>query len=245
MKVMLWAAPWVLLLGWFENQPEKKYVDAQPVVVVELFTSQGCSSCPAADQLLSRLKSSGQSKVIPLSFHVAYWNYLGWEDPFSDERFSKRQRNYARYLRSSVYTPQMIFNGARECVGSSKSKVDYNVEQSLRVKPSHQVDLKLHRDGRKVDIKYDIKGSLQNRSLQVALVESMISVEVKRGENRGRTLQHDNVVRHFKTIPLHRGPQGSYSLQIPADFNIAEGSIVAYIQHNSNLSISGASQSSL
>ena len=105
------------------NAAEKP--DAAGVAVIELFTSQGCSSCPPADRLLSRLASDPRyaGKVIPLSFHVDYWNYIGWTDPFSSADFSQRQRAYAqRAFRSHrVYTPQVVVNGRDECVGSGEN----------------------------------------------------------------------------------------------------------------------------
>ena len=218
--------------------------DLETPVIVELFTSQGCSSCPAADRLLSKLKKTS-SQVIPLSFHVSYWNYLGWTDPFSQEAFSKRQRDYARNLRSSVYTPQMVFNGSSECVGSSAAQVDHNIRQALKVKPTNTIALEINRELANLEIEYSIEGPLENRILQIAVVESMISVDVNRGENRGRTLQHDNVVRQFKTIALHRGAKGAYQVDLPEDFNIQNGSVVAYIQMNPSLQITGAKQVSL
>ena len=248
-KILTLILPLSLVLWGFNEDTNtvkhlKSASDNPPAVVVELFTSQGCSSCPAADRLLSQLKESAQP-VIPLSFHVSYWNYLGWTDPFSKEAFSKRQRTYARNLRSSVYTPQMVFNGSSECVGSSKPQVEQNIKQALKIKPSNKVELAVVQRGSSLEVKYQIEGTLENRALQIALVESMISVDVKRGENRGRTLSHDNVVRHFKTIPLHRGAEGKYQVQIPENFKMERGSVVAYVQQNTSLRVTGANQVNL
>src|SRR5688572_7171166 len=103
-------------------------------VVLELFTSQGCSSCPPADALLSRLRREdfGGSTVIPLAYHVDYWNHLGWSDPFSSPRWSQRQNLYARALKSSqVYTPQLIINGAIQLVGSADGAIRAEIERQL------------------------------------------------------------------------------------------------------------------
>src|SRR6185295_6297026 len=90
-------------------------------IVVELFTSQGCSSCPPADRLLSTLRSD--PRVVPLAFHVDYWNYIGWTDPFSSARWSQRQQAYARAFASNrIYTPQLVVNGTSECVGSNEGE---------------------------------------------------------------------------------------------------------------------------
>ena len=103
-------------------------------VVLELFTSQGCSSCPPADALLSRLRHEdfGGSTVIPLAYHVDYWNHLGWSDPFSSPRWSQRQNLYARALKNAqVYTPQLIINGAVQMVGSADSPIRAEIERQL------------------------------------------------------------------------------------------------------------------
>ena len=149
-RLFMLLTPMLLILGG-SRSIEPGYASAvsevEAPVIVELFTSQGCSSCPAADRLLSKLKKTS-SKVIPLSFHVSYWNYLGWTDPYSQEAFSKRQRLYARTLRSSVYTPQMVFNGSSECVGSSAAQVDHNIREALETKTTNKIALKLNRQGK-------------------------------------------------------------------------------------------------
>ena len=106
-----------------ETEPQRAGDAAGGPVLLELFTSQGCSSCPPADRLLTRLagdrKLAGQ--VIPLSFHVDYWDYIGWQDPFASPRWSERQRQYGRAFHSNrVYTPQLVINGRTECVGSQE-----------------------------------------------------------------------------------------------------------------------------
>jgi hypothetical protein len=111
---------------------------AQNPVVVELFTSQGCSSCPAADKNLADLIEKAEAKgqlIIGLSFHVDYWNYIGWKDPYSKSDFTERQRKYASHLNSeSVYTPQMIVNGEKEFVGSDKSSATTQITKALQNK---------------------------------------------------------------------------------------------------------------
>lgn len=100
----------VVIVGLALTLSFKQNNDSYSVTVVELFTSQGCSSCPSADKLLSEL--SKKENVLALSFHVSYWNYLGWKDPYSNEQYTERQRDYARVLHlRSIYTPQMIVNG--------------------------------------------------------------------------------------------------------------------------------------
>jgi len=107
-----------------------------PVAVIELFTSQGCSSCPPADKLLTETVNrakAGQQSVYALSFHVDYWNRLGWSDPYSDARYSARQRQYARQLNTAtIYTPQAVINGRQEFVGSNRTRLNTLLADALK-----------------------------------------------------------------------------------------------------------------
>jgi hypothetical protein len=108
----------------------------QGAVLIELFTSEGCSSCPPADRLLEKLAAENNDKVYVLSFHVDYWNYIGWKDPFSQARFSQRQRNYARqFSLESIYTPQMVVNGVAEFVGSDEQKLRAAIAKNSTLLP--------------------------------------------------------------------------------------------------------------
>src|SRR3954451_12913119 len=117
------------------------------VAVVELFTSQGCSSCPPADRLLSQLSRDPryQGKVIPLSFHVDYWNSLGWQDPYSSSRWSQRQQQYAArvFHTNRIYTPQAVVNGRSECVGNSDEQVLGRINDALNAEPAGRVSLEV------------------------------------------------------------------------------------------------------
>jgi hypothetical protein len=119
-------------------------------VVIELFTSQGCSSCPPADRLLTRLAQDSKlaGQVIPLSFHVDYWDYIGWQDPFASPRWSERQRQYGRAFRSNrIYTPQLVVNGRTECVGSQEGVVRRQIEAALAAAPAGRVTLEIGSPG--------------------------------------------------------------------------------------------------
>src|SRR5687767_13376254 len=132
--------------------PKRNFGD-QPVVV-ELFTSQGCSSCPPADALLRRIASDPdlRGRVIPLAFHVDYWNHLGWRDPFSQRAWSQRQGDYIRAMKlESAYTPQIVINGKREMVGSSSGAVYRAIEEESRRAADGRVTLT--RDGRDVVVR--------------------------------------------------------------------------------------------
>lgn len=165
-----------------------------PPVVVELFTSQGCSSCPPADAFLTDLARK-HPDVLPLAFHVTYWNYLGWKDPFSLDLATARQREYARHLgEDGVYTPQMVVDGITGFVGSSRAQGLSAIAGAAR-KP---VPVSMARDGQTLLITV---GAGAGRA-QVLLVGFDPSHEtpIGRGENSGRTLVESNIVRSLTPI---------------------------------------------
>jgi len=219
---------------------------AEPFVVVELFTSQGCSSCPPADRLLSALYQQSKqegTRVIPLSFHVAYWNYLGWKDPFSKEAFSQRQRNYAKALHSGVYTPQMVFNGRQEGVGSKANQVLGRVETQLKKPAKASISLNYTLKANELQASFELDALPIDSDVNIALVERDLELYVKRGENGGRTLKHDNVVRDFDTIRLTKGEKkGNVSLSIPQDMDLAKASLVVYAQSKNYGEVYAAAQ---
>jgi hypothetical protein len=168
---------------------------ADSKVVVELFTSQGCSSCPPADALLSELARN--PNVIPLAFHVDYWDHLGWRDPFSSRQWSERQVAYVRTMKlGGAYTPQAVVNGEREMVGSDRSALNDAIARASREKRDASVTL-----DRGV-----ARGSTPRElDLIAVVVRSDAATAVKAGENSGRTLRNDAVVRELKRIARVRG----------------------------------------
>ena len=207
-------------------------LSAQGFAVIELFTSQGCSSCPAADKNLSEIiqKAEREGKpVFGLSFHVDYWNYIGWKDPYSSKEFTERQRKYSTEIGSNgVYTPQMIVNGESEFVGSQKGAAEKAIDESLKQKPTFQIqisDLKVSGDW--VRLQYFIDKNPDGEVLNIAVVERDVENYVSRGENSGKKLHHDNVVRVFKTISLQR--QGQVELKI-SSVDSSKTSVILYVQ---------------
>lgn len=174
--------------------------------VVELFTSQGCSSCPPADANLTRISEAARKnnkKVYALAFHVDYWNRLGWSDPFSKAEFSKRQSLYSNALNlQGSYTPQIIINGETEFVGSNRNKSDEVIEEYLVKEPSFNLTLGSPStiDGKIGKIPYRIDGDIQGKKLCVALVENGKITKIPKGENSGKILKNDCVVIWFDQI---------------------------------------------
>ena len=182
-------------------------------VIVELFTSEGCSSCPPADQLLSRLdkeQSIPGANIIALSQHVDYWNQLGWRDPYSSAQFSARQSSYAEaFGRDGVYTPQMVVDGHLEFVGSNATKAREAItEAASSPKAKVQIEITPNTETREsgtvqftVRVE-DIPAITAGDTAEVllAITESDLSSSVARGENAGRNLRHTAVVRQLATI---------------------------------------------
>jgi len=177
-------------------------------VVVELFTSQGCSSCPPADTLLGEL--SKRDNVIALAYHVDYWDYLGWKDPFASRSGTERQRLYARTLGlSSIYTPQMVVDGATDVVGSDRRSVLAAVG-GPRQGPAIQL---LREDGvLKVGVAAQ-KGAPTAEAVLVAYAEQA-DTKVQRGENAGRSLTEYAIVRGVYPLGRWTGDATSFSLDL-------------------------------
>lgn len=219
-------------------------------VVVELFTSQGCSSCPPADKLLAGLNEIANKHRLPvycLSFHVDYWNSLGWKDPYSSKQFSQRQRRYANALKSNrVYTPQMIVNGEAEFVGSRGNDARQAIETSLARPSTRSLRIKasLSSDKSNAIVEYEVDEKQTGMLLNVALVQQNATNKIPRGENAGRELAHVQVVRVFKAMPLE-ATSGSITIEVPTDLEAEAMSVVVYLQELQSLRIVTASKTNL
>ena len=167
-------------------------------VVVELYTSQGCSSCPPADEILHQL--ADREDVIALALHVDYWDYIGWKDPFADPAHAERQRAYARVgQRRTIYTPEMVVQGVTDIVGARPMKLSEAIARHARMAP--KVDLDIKRDGNTLVVEAKALEKL-NGQMTVHLLSYAPehTTKIKRGENRGRTLSYANVVEDWKVI---------------------------------------------
>ncbi len=218
--------------------------EATGVAVVELFTSQGCSSCPPADRVLTELAetATGDQPVYLLSFHVDYWNSLGWKDPYSLPISSGRQRAYARSWSSKrVYTPQMVVNGRREFNGGNQRKAKTAIAKELQQAAQADVRLTLEpsSDAQTLDIQYQIDGQIDDCLLNIAVVTNKVSNSVPRGENRGRELVHVNVVRAFNVSKLEQSA-GTMQLSLPDDVAPADAQVIGYVQRRADASVIGA-----
>ncbi len=217
----------------------KKNVDAaiknksSGFAVIELFTSQGCSSCPPADKILGQLAEANDPNIFPLAFHVDYWNRLGWKDPFSSVDFSDRQRAYAgRFQANNVYTPQVVINGSTEAVGSNYKKVTTLIDEALAEKSCATLDIvSANVDGKNCSVSFTAKSFPKNAVANIALVKKSETTSIKRGENNGLTQKSHNIVIAFETIETVDG-ENSAKIALPANFKSSEFIIVVYGQQN-------------
>ena len=219
--------------------------DGERTVVAELFTSQGCSSCPPADALLAELvRRSAGPRVIGLSFHVDYWNRLGWRDPFSAAAWSERQSAYARVLeRREVYTPQLVIGGTAECVGSDRACVERALRSAARRQVSARVaitSVTRAATSWRVVVEVDGPDGATGVRLLVALYERDLVTEVARGENAHRTLRNENVVRRLESRVLPEGGVVGVDVDVDSRFREEKLGVVAFLQEQDSMRIVAA-----
>lgn len=168
-------------------------------VVLELFTSQGCSSCPPADAYLRTLTRDAalRGRVIPLAFHVDYWNSLGWRDPFSAREWSQRQGDYVRAMKlSGAYTPQLVVDGARQLVGSNSFGIRKAIDEESHRTIEGRISLVPEPGG----LRLRAQSPRRNVEVMLAVIENNLTTNVGRGENGGKTFTEDAVVRSLKRV---------------------------------------------
>ena len=224
-------------------------------VIVELFTSEGCSSCPMADRFLARLEQTqpvAGAQVIALEEHVDYWNQLGWTDPFSSPQYRARQNDYGKAFKASdIYTPQMVVNGQTAFVGSDVGRAYHEIEAAIQY-PSTMVEIGSRpnpHDAELVDLSVSVTngkpGKWRDSNVYLAVTEKNISMFVPRGENSGRTLRHSSVARSFGVIG-RINPQGANggqlvsTLRLPRDWKRDNLRAVVFVQERDSFRITGA-----
>jgi len=217
----------------------------EPFAVVELFTSEGCSSCPPADEFLTELvqKTEKTGRIFSLSFHVDYWNRLGWHDPFSNSAFTYRQRTYAYALGTSdVSTPQMIVNGTYGFNGANRVNALKYIKLVLKQPAEASVALSLGKDRQRDSfvVEYLVSETAKEHILYLALVEKGIISRVLGGENAGMILHHANVVRAFKSVRLKKSPAGRIEFSLPDSVDRENLAVIGYIQNTKTMMILGA-----
>jgi hypothetical protein len=215
-------------------------------VLVELFTSEGCSSCPPAEEALSRLDDDqpvSGVRVVPIAFHVDYWNQLGWTDPFSSEAWSARQGEYARSHDGRVYTPEAVVQGGSNCTGSDGGCLR-GLLRAAAMAPPVRIDVApstapAAKGMLRVAVR--VTPPVTQAWLRVALVERGLSVDVRAGENAGRRLRHAPVARDLQTPGVVGVSGGAFdvALTVPATSRPENLRVVAFLQETGTAKVTG------
>jgi hypothetical protein len=212
-------------------------------VVVELFTSEGCSSCPPADQLLVDLDKSqpvSGADILVLSEHVDYWNHIGWRDPFSSAQFSDRQSVYANHFHlDSVYTPQIVVDGAAEVLGSDKSAAIHAVSLAGR---ADKLDIKLTMlPGGSLQLTVAPSPQAAGAGVFLAIADNEDTTDVRAGENKGRRLHHVAVVRSLASLGKVNAQTG-LTKELPAVKHPENSRFIAFVQEKNQGRIIGSAE---
>jgi hypothetical protein len=243
-------AAWALIAGVMANGPPPP---ASIPVLVELFTSEGCSSCPPADELLQKLlreQPVAGADIIAVAFHVDYWDRQGWKDPYSSKAFSSRQQDYTRIFGpDKLYTPQMVVDGRDEFVGSDESAA-----RKIVASASQRKHLQLELDARVVGdglrLSFDLPAAPAGSEpidVMVAVVEDDLSSAVRRGENAGKTLSHVGVVRKLETSGA-LGPDSFVAdgqIKLERAWNVAKLRAVIWLQGRNTRHVHGSASATI
>jgi hypothetical protein len=204
------------------------YAGAEPRAVIELFTSQGCSSCPPADKLLSQF--TADPSLIPLSLPIDYWDYLGWKDTLADPRNSARQRAYSRVRGDrEVYTPQVVVNGTLHALGSDKEAIEAAIASSRKSVLTLSLPVVMTVDDGRLLVR--VPGGADGHSSAEVWLYGLLkaaTVAIGRGENRGKTITYHNVARHWVKLGTWTGKAESWSVPLEefADEGIDEAAVM-------------------
>ncbi|MEP7037775.1 MAG: DUF1223 domain-containing protein [Acidobacteriota bacterium] len=242
MKLTLLLLILIGVLGVFSATAQTKENAAtknKTPVLVELFTSEGCSSCPPADKNLTRLEKeqpNTDAEIITLEMHVDYWNYLGWKDEFSLAHFGERQGGYASFFGlDSNYTPQMVVDGQKEFVGSNYKNATNAIAEAVK-NPKAAVEISPEILAKKINFKIksaDISKHDESY-IWLAVTEDNLTNNVSRGENSGRTLSHTSVVREMKLIgnlmPADKNFNIETAVNLQSNWNKKNLKFVVFVQ---------------
>jgi hypothetical protein len=240
-------------LAWIDEAPVQPTGEKTPVII-ELFTSEGCSSCPPADVLLMQLEEKqpiAGAQIIALSEHVDYWNRLGWADPYSSALFSQRQSEYSQaFGLRDIYTPQMVVDGKAEFVGSNAQRAREVITEALNTpKAKLSIALAFKAQAKEIPVTVSVESLPEIRKgdtaeILLAIAESNLNSNVLRGENSGRKLEHTAVVRKLQNIGnIDSGKQNftaTQNLFFDKGWNLDNLKVVAFVQERASRRILGA-----
>jgi hypothetical protein len=208
---------------------------ADPRAVVELFTSQGCSSCPPADKILGELAKD--PSIVALSMPIDYWDYLGWKDTLADARFSARQKAYSQARGDrEVYTPQAVINGEAHVVGSDRAGIESAIGRTRKIEGVMSVPVTMTQAGKQITV--SVAGSEKGAAVShgevwICSISKAIPIEIERGENRGHELTYYNVVRNLLKVGDWNGSPGSWTVPLENISREGVDGAVVYVQDGS------------
>jgi hypothetical protein len=204
---------------------------ADPRAVVELFTSQGCSSCPPADEIIGELAKD--PNVIALSMPIEYWDYLGWKDTLADSRFSARQKAYSQMRGDrDVYTPQVIVNGSANVIGSDRAGIESAILNTQKSVGVMSVPVTMTLSGKQINVSVAASKATTSGHGEVWIcsVSKAVPISIGRGENRGRQVTYYNVVRNILKVGDWNGSSGSWSVPLENVSRDGVDAAVVYVQ---------------
>jgi len=188
---------------------------SEPTAVIELFTSQGCSSCPTADAVLAQLAK--RDDIIALSLSVDYWDYLGWKDTLASPKFTERQRAYGKVRGDgAIYTPQLVVNGLMHVNGSNEGEIGRLIDKTAKTLSASRVPIRLSQDKDKLVVEAGAAppgATPKEATLWLAVIAKTVSVPIERGENQGKTITNNNVVRELIPIGMWNGKAMTVQLE--------------------------------
>jgi hypothetical protein len=208
--------------------------DADPRAVVELFTSQGCSSCPPADKIIGEL--SDDPSIIAMSMPIDYWDYLGWKDTLADSRFSARQRAYSRMRGDrEVYTPQVVVNGEAHVIGSDRAGIESAIDKTANGSSVMSVPVTMSLAGKQINV--SVAASQQpaasHGEVWICSIAKSVPISIGRGENRGQRITYHNVVRNLLKVGDWNGSPESWTVPLENLMRDGVDGAVVYVQDGS------------
>jgi hypothetical protein len=208
---------------------------ADPRAVVELFTSQGCSSCPPADKIIGELAKD--PSIIAMSMPIDYWDYLGWKDTLADSRFSARQKAYSRVRGDrDVYTPQAIINGSMHVIGSDRASIDKAISTTSKEDGVMSIPVTMTQSGKQLTVSVAAANKpplAQHGEVWICSISKAIPISIGRGENRGKEITYHNVVRNLLKLGDWNGTSGSWTVPLDSVENDGVDAAVAIVQDGS------------
>jgi hypothetical protein len=227
-----------------ENAAKIFQSKGKPPVLVELFTSEGCATCPPVERnlaVLEREQANPDAEIITLALHVDYWNRQGWTDKYASPLFSQRQTIYGQKFKiSSIYTPQMVVDGTKQLIGNKLSEVQKAISESAKVQ---KANVELSRADEKLRVKVSGIPKHEDASVYLAIAENNLTTKVERGENGGRTLEHSAVVRYLKPLgrilPQDNEFEIETTLDVQPDWKRVDLKFVVFLQENQSRRILG------